>query len=257
MHLEKLNGHRKVSVFFCLKFGKFNNFAYLRKMNLSVTNRLLLVVFLFMFGTHAISQPLEVRKVVQISGVVVDNEDLSPVPYVNIMVKDSYRGTSADMNGFFSITTYAGDVLMFTGIGFRTVDVTIPDTIDTDRYTLYQSLLRDTLELPLTVIYPWSSREKFREAFLNLDIPDDDYEIARKNMLLAELKERARHTKMDGGMNYKNYIQQKTDQLYYAGQAPPNNLLNPFAWAQFLRIWNQQKEEKKRQKVREWESYEP
>lgn len=187
----------------------------------------------------------------------MDNTNLQSIPYVNILVKGSYRGTSSDFNGFFSITTYAGDVLRFTSIGFQTVEVKIPDTITADRYTLYQSMLKDTLELPLTVIYPWPSKEKFREAFLNLDIPDDEYEIARKNILLAEFKERAKYTKMDAGMNYKNFIQQKTDQLYYAGQLPPNNLLNPFAWARFLEIWNQQREEKKRQKVRDWESYEP
>ncbi len=197
------------------------------------------------------------RKVIQISGVVLDNEDLQAIPYVNISVKGTYRGTSADANGFFSLVTYSGDQLMFSSIGFRPVTVKIPDTITADRYTLYQSLMKDTTELPLTVIYPWPSKEKFREAFLNMNIPDDDFEIARKNMILSELKERAKYSKMDAGMNYKNFIQQKTDQLYYAGQMQPNNLLNPFAWAQFLRIWNQQKDEKKRQKAREWDSYEP
>lgn len=220
-------------------------------------NRITAILVLLVSLICLQAQSIESRKVVQIAGIVMDNTNLQSIPYVNILVKGSYRGTSSDFNGFFSITTYAGDVLRFTSIGFQTVEVKIPDTITADRYTLYQSMLKDTLELPLTVIYPWPSKEKFREAFLNLDIPDDEYEIARKNILLAEFKERAKYTKMDAGMNYKNFIQQKTDQLYYAGQLPPNNLLNPFAWARFLEIWNQQREEKKRQKVRDWESYEP
>ena len=224
----------------------------------SVFRRLVIFVVLLMAGCAVMSQMAETpRKVIQISGVVLDNEDLQAIPYVNISVKGTYRGTSADANGFFSLVTYSGDQLMFSSIGFRPVTVKIPDTITADRYTLYQSLMKDTTELPLTVIYPWPSKEKFREAFLNMNIPDDDFEIARKNMILSELKERAKYSKMDAGMNYKNFIQQKTDQLYYAGQMQPNNLLNPFAWAQFLRIWNQQKDEKKRQKAREWDSYEP
>ncbi len=198
------------------------------------------------------------RIVVQISGLVLNNENLEPVPYTNIGVKGSYRGTSADANGFFSIVTYAGDELMFTSIGFRSVSVKIPDTITANRYTLYQSLMQDTLELPLTVIYPWPSKEKFKEAFLNLNIPDDDYEIARKNLALSELKDRAKYTGMTASMNYRNYINQKTDQLYYggalSGQKPANNLLNPFAWAQFMRIWNEQKEAKRKKKVLDWES---
>ena len=227
-------------------------------MILSFSKRLAGFVFLVMFGYVAMSQVSgNPRKVVQIAGVVTDNEDLRPVPYVNILVKGTYRGTSADGNGFFSLVTYAGDSLMFSSIGFRTVSIKIPDTIQTDRYTIYQSMVRDTLELPLTVIYPWPSREKFREAFLNLNVPDDDFEIARKNLLLSELKERARHSKMDAGMNYRHLTQQRAEQLYYAGQQMPNNLLNPFAWAQFLRIWNQQKDEKNRKKSRDWDSYEP
>ncbi|MDR0438195.1 MAG: carboxypeptidase-like regulatory domain-containing protein [Bacteroidales bacterium] len=224
----------------------------------SVFKRLIGFVLLAMFGYMAVSQvSRSPRKVVQIAGVVMDNENLQPIPYVNISVKGTYRGAAADVNGFFSFVTYAGDSLVFSSIGFRTVTVKVPDTIETDRYTIYQSLMRDTFELPVTVIYPWPSKEKFREAFLNLDVPDDDFEIARKNVLLSELKERAKHSKMDAGMNYKHLTQQRADRLYYAGQQMPNNLLNPFAWQQFLRIWNQQKDEKKRQKAREWDSYEP
>jgi len=197
------------------------------------------------------------RQVVQIAGVILDNDNLQPIPYVNISVRGTYRGASADASGFFTLVTLAGDVLTFSSIGFRPVTVKIPDSVESDRYTVYQSMQRDTLELPLTVIYPWPSREKFREAFLNLNVPDDDYEIARKNVILSDLRDRARHSRMDAGMNYKHFIQQKTDRLYYAGQHQPNNLLNPCAWEQFLRIWNQQKDDKRRQRVRDWESYEP
>jgi len=211
-----------------------------------------------MFGCMAVSQTeLTPRKVVQIAGMVLDNENLQPIPYVHVAVKNTYRGTSADGHGFFSLVTYVGDTLIFSSVGFQTVTLNIPDTLATDRYTIYQSLMVDTLELPVAVIYPWPSKEKFREAFLNLYIPDDDFEIARKNVILSELKERAKYSKMDAGMNYKYLMQQKADQLYYAGQRTPNNLLNPLAWAQFFDIWNRQKEEKKRQKAREWDLYEP
>ena len=227
-------------------------------MVISILKRLTGFALLAMFGCMAVSQTeLTPRKVVQIAGMVLDNEDLQPVPYVHVAVKNSHRGTSADGHGFFSLVTYIGDTLVFSSVGFQTVTVKVPDTLATDRYTLYQSLMVDTLELPITVIYPWPSKEKFREAFSNLHIPDDDFEIARKNVILSELKERAKYSKMDAGMNYKYLMQQKADQLYYAGQRTPNNLLNPFAWSQFLDIWNRQKEEKKRQKAREWDLYEP
>jgi len=233
---------------------------YLCRMIFLNFKRLTCFALLVMFNYIAVSQTSDLRiprRVVQIAGVVMDNENLHRIPHVNISVRGTHRGTSADMQGFFSLVTYAGDVLDFSAVGFKPVTVKISDTITADRYTIYQSMQKDTLELPLTVIYPWPSREKFREAFLNLNVPDDDFEIARKNLMLAELRERARYSRMDAGMNYRHFIQQRTDQLYYAGQQMPNNLLNPFAWAQFLRIWNQQKDERRRQRARDWDSYEP
>ncbi|GHU85556.1 hypothetical protein FACS1894153_1000 [Bacteroidia bacterium] len=199
------------------------------------------------------------RKVIQISGLVMNNADLTPIPFVHVAVKGTYRGTSADLNGFFSLVTYAGDELSFTSIGFKDVKVKIPDTIVANHYTIYQSMQQDTIDLPLTVIYPWPSKEKFREAFLNLNVPDDQYEIARKNLTLAEIRERAKYTGMTPSMNYRNFINQQTDPLYYggkfSGQAPANNLLNPFAWAKFLQIWKNQQDAKKK-KAQQWYEYE-
>jgi hypothetical protein len=216
----------------------------------------LLTTFCYVALAQTSERPVP-RQVVQIAGVILDNENLQPIPFVNVSVKGTFRGTSADANGFFTLVTLAGDLLEFSSVGFRSALVKIPAELEADRYTIYQSLDRDTTELPLTVIYPWPSREKFREAFLNLNVPDDDFEIARKNVILSELRERARHSPMDAAMNYRNLVQRRNEQLYYAGQMQPNNLLNPFAWAQFLRIWNAQKTEKQQQRAREWDSYEP
>ena len=42
---------------------------------------------------------------------------------------------------------------------------------------------------------------------------------------------------MDGRMNQAYAMKQERSKLYYAGQLPPNNLLNPIAWAEFIRAW--------------------
>jgi hypothetical protein len=92
-----------------------------------------------------------------------------------------------------------------------------------------------------TVIYPWPTTEQFRQAFLKVQVPDDDYDRAMKNLALEEMKERAQNYKMDASLNYKNYIENKTNRLYYAGQFPANNLLNPIAWAKFIQAWREGK----------------
>jgi hypothetical protein len=88
-----------------------------------------------------------------------------------------------------------------------------------------------------TVIHPWPSQEQFKQAFYALKVPSDEYDIAMKNLATEDLKIKIKEFKMDGNMNYRNYIEQQTNKLYYAGQLPPNNLLNPFAWAQFIKAW--------------------
>ena len=39
------------------------------------------------------------------------------------------------------------------------------------------------------------------------------------------------------GMNYLQTVQQENDKLYWTGQLPPNNLLNPLAWGKFIQAW--------------------
>ncbi|PLW99020.1 MAG: hypothetical protein C0593_04250 [Marinilabiliales bacterium] len=174
---------------------------------------------------------------VQFSGVIVTADSLNPVPFTTIMITNTGRGTIADYYGFFSFVAVKNDTVKFTAVGFKDAEFVIPDTITENRYSLIQVMSSDTILLQETVIYPWPSKEQFREAFINLDIPDDDYEIARKNLEQAELVARAEEYEMDGSMNYKNYINQQTSKLYYAGQSQPISLLNPFAWAQFIKAW--------------------
>ena len=60
---------------------------------------------------------------------------------------------------------------------------------------------------------------------------------AQRNLERAELKERLEPMPMDGRMNQAYAMKQERSKLYYAGQLPPNNLLNPIAWAEFIRAW--------------------
>ena len=97
-----------------------------------------------------------------------------------------------------------------------------------------------------TFIYPWPTYEQFKNAFVKADIPDDDMERARKNIEEIERRVITEFVPMDGSMNFRNYVDQYRYKLYYAGQMPPNNLLNPIAWAQFFKAWKAGKFKTKR-----------
>lgn len=177
------------------------------------------------------------QKLVQFSGIVVTGDSLYPLPFVNIIIKGTYRGTVSDYYGFFSFVAQTKDTVTFSAIGFKDEVFIIPDSLDENRYSLIQKMVRDTIQLRAALIYPWPSKEEFKQAFLELDIPDDDMARAKKNLDEQVLSELAETIPYDGSLNYKWAVQERSYKMYYAGQLPPNNLLNPIAWAKFIEAW--------------------
>jgi hypothetical protein len=174
---------------------------------------------------------------IQFSGIVVEGVDLRPVPYTSIIVRNTHRGTISDFYGYFSFVAKENDTIEFSAIGFSPAQYVIPDTLTSNTYSLIQVLLKDTVYLRLTEIFPWPSKEQFKQAFLNLNLPDDDLARASKNMDRSDLKDQMVGMAMDASLNYKYSSAQYQSKLYYAGQYPPNNLLNPIAWAKFIKAW--------------------
>lgn len=177
------------------------------------------------------------RKLVQFTGIVVEGDSLKPVPYTSIIIKNANRGTISDYFGYFSFVAQESDTLQFSAIGYANASFIIPDTLTTNKYSLIQVLRTDTVYLQTTEVYPWPTKEQFKQAFLKLEMPEDDLDRASRNMARADMKERMTGMAMDASLNYKYSMQQYQSKLYYAGQLPPNNLLNPIAWAKFIQAW--------------------
>lgn len=195
----------------------------------------LFILLILVCGSTAWAQ--EDKKVIQFSGVIVSGDSLKPVPYVSVMVKNTYRGTLSDYYGFFSFVAQANDTIEFSSVGYSKSQYVIPGDLKENRYSIIQMLQKDTILLKETVIYPWPTREQFEIAFLQMQVPDDDLERARKNLSSEKMGEISVQLPMDAGLNYKNATQQYNTRLYNAGQIPMNNLLNPIAWAKFVQAW--------------------
>lgn len=174
---------------------------------------------------------------IQFSGVIITSDSLQAIPLAHIVVINSMRGTISDFSGYFSFVAKKLDTVEFTAIGFKTGRFIIPDSISNNRYSLIQVMSTDTIYLTETVIYPWPTKEEFKEAFLTLEIPDDDIEIARKNLNSKQLWAKAQSLPASGSVNFKYLMNEKVDQLYYNGQTQPISVLNPFAWAKFIKAW--------------------
>lgn len=195
------------------------------------------IFFLNLSIGFAQDKSLPVNDLVQFSGIVVTSDSLNPVPYTSIMIRNTYRGTVGDYYGFFSFVAKMKDTIEFLAIGYKRAVFVIPDTLSDHRCSLIQLLKPDTVYLREVVIFPWPTKEQFKEAFLRLHIPSDDMTRAERNLDPGRLAMLSAAMPMDGSMNFKNAMEQQTSRLYYAGQLPPNNLLNPVAWSKFIQMW--------------------
>jgi len=178
--------------------------------------------------------------VIQFSGLVVtedDDGDVKVLPYTNIGVIGTSRGTSSDRDGFFSIVAKKGETVKFTAIGFKDVSYTIPDTLSKQLYSYVQIMSEDTILLDAAVIYPWPDREYFKYEFLAIDISDELREKAEEN-LAAEVLEELRYAVPADGLEATNLeLRTNAQNFQYVGQTKPQNIFNPLAWKKFIDAW--------------------
>ncbi|HNE93870.1 MAG TPA: carboxypeptidase-like regulatory domain-containing protein, partial [Chitinophagaceae bacterium] len=153
------------------------------------------------------------------------------------IVVNKGRGTISNSDGVFSIAVLKGDRITFSCIGFKDKTIDIPHNLKENQYSVIQLLVNDTAYLPATIIRSRPSREQFERDFVNTPIPDDAYEIARQNTDVAKRRVLINSLPADGREAVNYQMRQQANKYYYAGQIPPMNILNPMAWAEFIKSW--------------------
>lgn len=203
---------------------------------------------LFLMGNALNAQEKVDSSLIQFSGMILDGSEseLYPVPYANIYIKSQGRGTYSDFNGFFSIVVEKGDLVLFSAIGYRPVEIIIPDTLTDDRYSIVQLMSRDTINLPETVVFPWPSKEHFRLEFLAMDVTQEMQQRAIENLAQENLEKGRNLVGLDGNEHADYYLRQQARQYYYIGQTPPMNIFNPLAWKKFFDAWKKGDYKKKK-----------
>jgi hypothetical protein len=199
--------------------------------------RYILISFVFLpFASKAQFSNFK-DSVVQLYGVVMTADSLQALQSVSISIKGQNRGTITNSQGVFSIVALKGDVIEFTSVGFKPKKVEIPKEMEGNQFSIIQLMINDTIYLAATIIKQRPSREQFERDFLNTQVPDDNLTTARKNndentrkLLMATLPR-------DGQEAASAYMSKQAAKNYYNGQLPPQNIFNPFAWADFIKAW--------------------
>ncbi len=197
---------------------------------------LFLLAILLLADAHA-QQPAQQRGLVQFSGVVVTGDSLEPVPFTSIMIRGSYRGTVSDVYGYFSFVAQQGDTLQFAAVGFKRSLYVIPTDLPDNKYSMIHQLYPDTIMLRDLKVSPYPSKEQFADAFLNMQLGDDEYLRAMNNLSPAQMMQRMEDMPPDPTGSYQSLAMLDQTKIYNQGMMPTVNLMNPIAWAQFLQAW--------------------
>lgn len=175
--------------------------------------------------------------VVQLYGVIMTADSLVGIPAVSVTVKGQNRGTISNSQGVFSIVVLKGDQVEFSHVTYKSKTISIPRNLEGNQYSVVQLMVVDTVYLPATIIKPRPTPEQFARDFVNNKVPDDQYEIARKNTDATKRRILMRSVPVDGGEATKVQFNKIANRAVYSGQTPPQNIFNPAAWAEFIQAW--------------------
>lgn len=183
----------------------------------------------------------EQKDVIQFSGVVATQDTISGILGAHIYVPKGGRGTTTNYYGYFSFPVLEGDSVIISVVGYEKRSIIIPE-LDDDSYTMIIAMTEDTTYLPELEILPFPTEEMFKEAVLAYRLPNQgDLINMDENLDPMTLAEMARLMPMDGSMNHRYFTQQQAVYLHDAYGPRPNQLLNPFAWAEFFKSLKKKK----------------
>jgi hypothetical protein len=124
-------------------------------------------------------------------GLVVDSATFDHLPFVNIQVKNSGRGTMTDEKGSFSIAASREDTLVFSLVGYHRLELPLRDYEPsmirlTEKYTLLETVTINELRPGEN---PYEGMFEDRNAALKKNIPFYLSKAKKEKIKFQSLKE--------------------------------------------------------------------
>ena len=198
-----------------------------------------ITVFVFFFVLALGFQNLQAqdqkeRKVIQLSGIILNADSTDAVPGVNIYVPKKGRGTSSGRFGYFSMPVLEGDSVIFTFIGLKRQSFTIPENMAEDKISLILTMQEDEIALAEIEVMPYPTEEEFKNAVLAMNYEAPMSVDTRGNMSPETLLRWAENMPASGNENFRGFQQGQIMQIQDRYGPRPFRLLDPFAWSQFI-----------------------
>lgn len=175
------------------------------------------------------------KKVIQFTGVVFGADSTSVVPGTHVYIPKSGRGTTTNPYGFFSLPVLEGDSVLFSAVGYKRAYFIIPKHEKESSLRVIISLQDDITFLEEVEIRPYPTESMFKEALITMELPERKEYANIYQWLNSEMMTQAYHNlPASPNANHQYYMQQQR-QAYINKYSPPQNqLLNPFAWSNFI-----------------------
>jgi len=189
------------------------------------------IIFLILISSAAFGQ----TKVLQFSGLLFSGEQSFGVPFASIYVPKTSRGAQTNEIGYFSFPLLIGDTCIVRSQGFRPQRYIIPDDGRVS-ISVILYLQADTSILPEVEILPFPTEADFKRAFLELKLPDGDMNRMRKNLDQGLIARMQYNLGLDARMNHNYFSNQQSFNTVNQNFIPnTSQLINPFAWGQFIK----------------------
>ena len=195
-----------------------------------------LLIFFLLIGFAGFAQTPD-KNLVQFSGIIINTDSNTVVPYVNITNRTVRNQIyAANYKGYFSFVAHEGDTLTFTAVGYSREAVVIPRGVTEKKFTIMVRMKQEVLNLPTVRVFPWASLDDFKREFLTMKFADDDLAIAKKNVSRESLAALASELPRDGQEMQSFNFQNNHTRLINRNmnQRMANPLLSPFAWGALI-----------------------
>ena len=197
--------------------------------------RFLGILLLSLLSWTAFSQGQD--KTVLFQGRVVASSNAEFLPLAYIFNPQAGRGALSDNFGQVDMYVFPGDSLVISYIGYKKKYYIVPR----DTELVHQVIIpmeEMTTMLREVKVFPHSSEEEFKQAFLAMQLRDaQQRENARNNLEQSKLNVFALQAGMGASSNFRNFsdmmISSQANKSFF--NSPMLALTNPFAWISFIK----------------------
>ncbi len=145
--------------------------------------RLLLTVFMLAILVKVYPQ----EDLSTVEGTIYNMKN-KPLPFANIKVKRSFRGTVSSYNGKYSLKVKPFDVVVVSSMGYKALAFYIPGDIP-ELFRKDVHLSKDTILLEETIVTPWPvTYDKLKREFVSLKPVEKDSTLQKKDFYLTKGK---------------------------------------------------------------------